>query len=71
VHLLEPVNLTWSLQDVIDNSKVKVVPHKETQSIVEQACSSAQPGDHILVMSNGGFENIHQRIIDKLGDNEQ
>ena len=24
------------------------------------------PGDHVLVMSNGGFENIHQRILDAL-----
>jgi len=68
VHLLEPDNLTWSLQDVIDNSKVHVMPHKHTQSIVDQACSAAQPGDHILVMSNGGFEGIHQRILDTLGE---
>ena len=68
VHLLEPDKLSWSLQDVIDNSKVTVVPHKCTQTIVEQACKSAKPGDHILVMSNGGFEGIHQRILDRLGE---
>ena len=31
-------------------------------SIVEQA----QPGDQILVMSNGGFGGIHQKLLDGL-----
>jgi UDP-N-acetylmuramate: L-alanyl-gamma-D-glutamyl-meso-diaminopimelate ligase len=26
----------------------------------------ARPGDHVLVMSNGGFEDIHQRLLDAL-----
>jgi aspartate aminotransferase-like enzyme len=25
-----------------------------------------QPGDHVLVMSNGGFGNVHQKILDRL-----
>ena len=24
------------------------------------------PGDHVLIMSNGAFENIHQRLIQQL-----
>ena len=27
---------------------------------------TAHPGDHILVMSNGGFGGIHQKLLDKL-----
>ncbi len=27
---------------------------------------TAQPGDHILVMSNGGFGGIHQKLLDGL-----
>jgi UDP-N-acetylmuramate: L-alanyl-gamma-D-glutamyl-meso-diaminopimelate ligase len=26
----------------------------------------AQPGDHILVMSNGGFGGIHQKLLQAL-----
>jgi UDP-N-acetylmuramate: L-alanyl-gamma-D-glutamyl-meso-diaminopimelate ligase len=68
VHLLEPDNLSWSLQDVIDNSKVEVIPHKSVQTIVDAVAKSATPGSHILVMSNGGFEGIHQKILDAVGD---
>jgi UDP-N-acetylmuramate: L-alanyl-gamma-D-glutamyl-meso-diaminopimelate ligase len=27
---------------------------------------TALPGDHILVMSNGGFGGIHQKLLDGL-----
>ncbi len=34
--------------------------------LVTDLCHAAQPGDHILVMSNGGFGGIHQRLLDHL-----
>ncbi len=38
-----------------------------TQAIVEKLRHEARPGDQILVMSNGGFEGIHERILQSLG----
>lgn len=35
--------------------------------LVARMAESARPGDHVLVMSNGGFEGIHQRLIEALG----
>jgi len=37
-----------------------------TQAIIDKVLGEAKSGDHILIMSNGGFEGIHQRIIDGL-----
>ena len=37
-----------------------------TQAIVDAVADTARPGDHVLVMSNGGFEGIHQRLLDAL-----
>jgi len=68
VHLLEPAHLTWSLNDVINNSKTVVIPHKTVQSIVDAVVKSAQAGTHILVMSNGGFDAIHQKLLNTLGE---
>lgn len=68
VHLIEPDSLTWSLQNVIDNSKVEVVPHKSVKTIVDAISSNVEAGSHILVMSNGGFDGIHQKLLDALGD---
>ena len=40
--------------------------HDDTGRLVDELVASAQSGDHILIMSNGGFENIHQRLLERL-----
>ena len=39
---------------------------KDTESIIEFLVQRALPGDLILVMSNGGFDNIHDKLLDRL-----
>lgn len=36
---------------------------ENTQSIIDFLAGESKPGDLILVMSNGGFENIHERLL--------
>ena len=38
----------------------------DTESIIGFLVQQANAGDFILVMSNGGFDNIHQRLLDQL-----
>ena len=38
----------------------------DTDAILEFLITTARPGDHILIMSNGGFDNIHQRLLENL-----
>jgi UDP-N-acetylmuramate: L-alanyl-gamma-D-glutamyl-meso-diaminopimelate ligase len=35
----------------------------DTESIIEFLLSSARSGDVVLIMSNGGFDNIHERLL--------
>jgi UDP-N-acetylmuramate: L-alanyl-gamma-D-glutamyl-meso-diaminopimelate ligase len=35
----------------------------ETEAIVGRLARRAEPGDLVVVMSNGGFDNIHQRLL--------
>lgn len=38
----------------------------DIDKMVSAIVSESRPGDHILVMSNGGFSGIHQRLLDHL-----
>jgi UDP-N-acetylmuramate: L-alanyl-gamma-D-glutamyl-meso-diaminopimelate ligase len=38
----------------------------DTDAIIDFLTDTAVPGDLLLVMSNGGFDNIHQRLLDNL-----
>ncbi len=38
----------------------------DTESVMEFLVETASPGDVVLIMSNGGFDNIHERLLEKL-----
>ncbi|MGQ8364601.1 UDP-N-acetylmuramate:L-alanyl-gamma-D-glutamyl-meso-diaminopimelate ligase [Glaciecola sp. 1036] len=66
VHIMEPKNLDWSLNDAVDNSVAPVEIHSNTDDIVATLVPRLQPGDHVLIMSNGGFEGIHGKLLTAL-----
>lgn len=66
VHLFEPINVNWSMQEMVVNSNTPVHLHQDTASIVDTVIAHVQSGDQILVMSNGGFNGIHQNLLDAL-----
>ncbi|MDL1965031.1 MAG: UDP-N-acetylmuramate:L-alanyl-gamma-D-glutamyl-meso-diaminopimelate ligase, partial [Deltaproteobacteria bacterium] len=37
-----------------------------TESIIKYLENTAKPGDLVLIMSNGGFDNIHERLLKSL-----
>ncbi len=37
-----------------------------TAEIVSLVASEARPGDHVVIMSNGGFDNIHIKLLERL-----
>ncbi|WP_201607534.1 UDP-N-acetylmuramate:L-alanyl-gamma-D-glutamyl-meso-diaminopimelate ligase [Psychrobacter okhotskensis] len=68
----EPTGLEWGLKDVIDNANT-ANPNIDNQqvlssvdAIIEHITSHAKAGDAIVIMSNGGFENIHQCLLTAL-----
>jgi len=42
----------------------------DTDSIIAELRANARPGDIIAILSNGGFDNIHQRLLEKLAETE-
>ncbi|OEE40723.1 UDP-N-acetylmuramate:L-alanyl-gamma-D-glutamyl-meso-diaminopimelate ligase [Vibrio ordalii] len=63
VYLYQPNNLAWSVQDVADQCSQPAQVNDDIDAFVAQIAQEAQPGDHILVMSNGGFEGIHNKLL--------
>jgi len=59
----EPGDLTWSMTDVAQTTGVPASVSGSVQAIIDEVVREARPGDHILVMSNGGFGGIHERLV--------
>jgi UDP-N-acetylmuramate: L-alanyl-gamma-D-glutamyl-meso-diaminopimelate ligase len=61
-----PPDLGWDARAALAPLGQRLHVTQTTQAIVERLAATVESGDTILVMSNGGFENIHQRILEAL-----
>lgn len=64
----QPEGMNWSLDKVVENSPVAAVVYSDTQEIIDQLLKELISGTHVVIMSNGGFEGIHQRLLKQLQD---
>ncbi|CDT96199.1 UDP-N-acetylmuramate:L-alanyl-gamma-D-glutamyl-meso-diaminopimelate ligase [Vibrio coralliirubri] len=65
-YLFQPDNIDWSVQDVADACHQPAHVSDDMDAFVAKIVSEAQAGDQVLVMSNGGFGGIHQKLLDGL-----
>jgi UDP-N-acetylmuramate: L-alanyl-gamma-D-glutamyl-meso-diaminopimelate ligase len=55
--------LDWDLNAALAPLGSKAQAHADLQALVAAVARAATPGDRILVMSNGGFGGIHERLL--------
>lgn len=61
----QPANLDWSVADAIGNAANQQVM-TSTDAIIEHIAAHIGDDDAVIVMSNGGFEGIHGRLVKAL-----
>jgi UDP-N-acetylmuramate: L-alanyl-gamma-D-glutamyl-meso-diaminopimelate ligase len=60
-------NLGWDAHGALAPMGSKAVVEEDLGVLIEKITAAARPGDHILVMSNGGFGGIHEKLLKRLG----
>jgi UDP-N-acetylmuramate: L-alanyl-gamma-D-glutamyl-meso-diaminopimelate ligase len=58
--------LGWQLGEALAPLGTRASAYDEIDALVRAIVQAARPGDHILVMSNGGFGGVHQKILNAL-----
>lgn len=66
VFIFQPENIGWDVVDIVSDCVQPAVWTMNLDKLVDLIVSEAKPKDHILVMSNGSFGGIHQKLLDKL-----
>lgn len=66
VWLYQPAGLNWDLAAVLDGLGAKGQLQQDVDQLAAKVASAAQTGDHILIMSNGGFGGIHDKVLAEL-----
>src|SRR6185436_12721486 len=71
VLLLKPSGLNWNLERItaVLGGRGQVLP--TVDAILDSLSQELRPEDRVLIMSNGGFENIHVRLLKRLAENSE
>ncbi len=59
-------DLGWDARPVFSQQHVQAHLHENLDRLADAIVRAARPGDHVLVMSNGAFGGIHQKLLDAL-----
>ena len=59
----QPEGLDWDLQPVIDAAQNQATLARSLDDIIEHVVKGTGEGDAVVVMSNGGFGGLHQKLL--------
>jgi len=58
----------WDAQAALAQLGARAACFSDLAQLVEAVAAAAHPGDHVLVMSNGGFGGIHAKLLQALAE---
>jgi UDP-N-acetylmuramate: L-alanyl-gamma-D-glutamyl-meso-diaminopimelate ligase len=64
----QPAGLDWNLGSVIANASIPSELVADLDHLIVRLVEVSQPGDRIVVMSNGSFGGIHQKLLTALAE---
>ena len=63
-------NLGWDPAEALAPLAGRAHVHDDLDALVAAVAREARHGDHVLVMSNGGFGGVHAKLLAALGADE-
>ncbi|MCZ6668699.1 MAG: UDP-N-acetylmuramate:L-alanyl-gamma-D-glutamyl-meso-diaminopimelate ligase [Gammaproteobacteria bacterium] len=66
VLLCENQALQWDLHAIAETASTLLLIKPNINQVISHLVKNTQPGDQIVIMSNGGFDNLRQRLINAM-----
>jgi UDP-N-acetylmuramate: L-alanyl-gamma-D-glutamyl-meso-diaminopimelate ligase len=64
--LYRPNDLGWDLGPVADAIGPRAAIATDVAELASRLAADSRQGDHVLIMSNGGFGGLHGRLLEAL-----
>ncbi|HXA99804.1 MAG TPA: UDP-N-acetylmuramate:L-alanyl-gamma-D-glutamyl-meso-diaminopimelate ligase [Steroidobacteraceae bacterium] len=58
-----PKDLGWDLEGAVSSMGDRVSLARSIDELVQDLIQELRPGDHVLIMSNGGFGGLHDKLL--------
>ena len=56
-------NLGWNAKGALSTMGDRAVSHDNLEQLIAAIAAAVHSGDHVLIMSNGGFGGIHEKLL--------
>ena len=66
IFIFKPDCINWDMDLAFEELQDRYGIFTDINQIIETVADVVQAGDHVVIMSNGGFGGIHQKIINKI-----
>jgi UDP-N-acetylmuramate: L-alanyl-gamma-D-glutamyl-meso-diaminopimelate ligase len=66
VWLYQGPSVTWDVAEAVATLGDRARVVRDIDELVSALDATAEPGDHVLIMSNGGFGGIHGKLLEAL-----
>lgn len=66
IFLYQSSQVKWGMKSLFAESGLPAMVFESTDSLLKELLSRLKPNDHVAIMSNGAFDNIHERLIESL-----
>ncbi len=70
-YLFRPEGLTWSLETVTEVLTMPACIVDDVDDLADRLVSDLRTGDHVAIMSNGGFGGLHDKLLDGLASRSE
>lgn len=67
VWLYAPADIGWNTDAVVAALGARGHASRDIESLARDLARAARSGDHVLIMSNGGFGGLHGKLLTELG----
>ena len=62
----QPSNVDWAMDDIVNQSSIPAKLLRDLDELIRCTISLCEANTHIVIMSNGGFGGVHQKLIAQL-----
>lgn len=66
IFMYQGPSVQWDVAEAVSSLGSRAHVSKDLEALVETLANTASTGDHVLIMSNGGFGGIHEKLLARL-----
>ena len=66
VYFYQNEQVAWDIEGAMQQAEIESETHIDIDTLAAKVAENANSGEHIIIMSNGGFDGLHNKLLTEL-----